>query len=76
MKKGIVSITAFIFLSSLTAEHKTKWISLFDGTSLEGWKVGNNANTFSIEDGTIAVNGNVAHLFYDGSVQDHSFKNF
>ena len=76
MKKWIVSITAFIFLTSLTTEYKTKWVSLFDGKSLEGWKVGNNANTFSIEDGTIAVNGNVAHLFYDGSVQDHSFKNF
>jgi len=76
MKKWIVSITAFIFLTSLTTEYKTKWVSLFDGKSLEGWKVGNNANTFSIEDGTIAVNGNVAHLFYDGSVQDHTFKNF
>ena len=76
MKKWIVSITAFIFLTSLTTEYKTKWVSLFDGKSLEGWKVGNNANTFSIEDGTIAVNGNVAHLFYDGSVQDQSFKNF
>ena len=76
MKKWIALITAFIFLTSLTAEHKTKWVSLFDGKSLDGWKVGENASTFSIEDGAIAVNGNVAHLFYDGPVKNHSFKNF
>jgi len=52
------------------------WISLFDGKSLDGWKVGDNANSFSIDHGAIKVNGNVAHLFYDGDVQQHDFKNF
>lgn len=52
------------------------WISLFDGKSLDGWKVGNNASTFSIQDGAIKVNGPVAHLFYTGEVKDHRFKNF
>ena len=52
------------------------WISLFDGKSLTGWKVGDNAESFKIENGAIAVNGNVAHLFYDGDVQQHQFKNF
>lgn len=52
------------------------WVSLFDGKSLNGWKVGENAKTFSIEDGSIAVNGNTAHLFYNGEVQQHEFKNF
>jgi Domain of Unknown Function (DUF1080) len=55
---------------------KKGWVSLFDGKSLNGWKVGANANTFSIENGAIVANGNVAHLFYDGPVQQHSFKNF
>ncbi|MEO5946903.1 MAG: DUF1080 domain-containing protein [Chitinophagaceae bacterium] len=76
MKKWILSITAFIFFTSLTAQHKKRWVSLFDGKSLSGWKVGDNANTFSIEEGAIAVNGNVAHLFYNGPIQNHSFKNF
>ncbi len=53
-----------------------KWIQLFDGHSLDGWKVGTNANSFSIENGTIAVNGNVAHLYYDGPEHLHDFKNF
>jgi len=52
------------------------WISLFDGKSLDGWKVGKNADSFKVEDGAIVVNGNVAHLFYVGPVNDHNFKNF
>ena len=52
------------------------WISLFDGKSLDGWKCGENANAFKVEDGMIVVNGNVGHLFYDGKVKDHVFKNF
>ncbi|MEP7259171.1 MAG: DUF1080 domain-containing protein [Flavitalea sp.] len=52
------------------------WISLFDGKSFDGWKVGNNAGTFSIKDGTIKVNGPTAHLYYVGDVKEHNFKNF
>jgi len=52
------------------------WISLFDGKSLDGWKVGENAATFSVENGTIIAHGNTAHLFYEGPVKDHNFKNF
>ena len=53
-----------------------KWISLFDGKSLTGWKVGDNAQTFTVQDGAIVVNGPTAHLFYDGAVMSHQFKNF
>ena len=53
-----------------------QWVSLFDGKSLKGWKVGDNAETFSVDSGKIVVHGKTAHLFYDGPVQDHNFKNF
>lgn len=52
------------------------WISLFDGKSLKDWKVGENAETFKVENGMIVVNGKTAHLFYEGDVKGHSFKNF
>jgi hypothetical protein len=52
------------------------WISLFDGKSLNDWKVGENAETFSVENGMIVAHGPTAHLFYMGDVQNHSFKNF
>ena len=52
------------------------WVSLFNGENLDGWKVGENASSFSIVDHTIKVQGPVGHLFYNGEVQDHNFKNF
>ncbi|MCY2995363.1 MAG: DUF1080 domain-containing protein [Planctomycetota bacterium] len=52
------------------------WISLFDGKTTEGWKVGENATSFRVEDGLLIANGKVAHLFYDGPVCQHNFKNF
>ena len=52
------------------------WVSLFDGKTFNGWKVGKNSESFKIEDGMIVVNGNVGHLFYEGDVQNHEFKNF
>jgi Domain of Unknown Function (DUF1080) len=52
------------------------WVSLFDGKSLDGWKVGANSKTFTVADGAIIANGNVAHLYYDGDIEQHSFKNF
>ena len=53
-----------------------QWVSLFDGKSLTNWKVSENPATFKIEDGSIVANGPRAHLFYDGPVMNHDFKNF
>jgi hypothetical protein len=57
------------------------FVSLFDGKSLQGWKIGDNADLFQVHDGQIvmecpATNNKPAHLFYDGPVADHLFKNF
>ncbi|MBI5370747.1 MAG: DUF1080 domain-containing protein [Sphingobacteriales bacterium] len=55
---------------------KDEWVILSDGRSLDGWKVGANAASFSIESNAIKVNGNVAHLYYTGETALHNFKNF
>lgn len=66
-----------VTLSSLHQKPPKKgWVKLFNGKSFDGWKVGENASTFQIEDGAIVVFGPRAHLFYDGPVQNHQFKNF
>ncbi len=52
------------------------WISLFNGKNLDGWKVADDASTFSVEDGMIKVDGPKAHLYYAGEVENHDFKNF
>jgi hypothetical protein len=52
------------------------WISLFNGTGLQGWRASENPSTFSVQNGAIVVHGPRAHLFYEGDVQGHNFKNF
>ncbi len=55
---------------------KNEWIPLFDGKSLNNWKASENPATFSVENGMIKVHGPRAHLFYQGPVMGHDFKNF
>jgi hypothetical protein len=62
--------------SSQKARGDKGWISLFNGKSLDGWKVSENPQTFSVEDGSIKVAGPRSHLYYDGPVSNHVFKNF
>lgn len=77
MKKFVLLFSiAFVCFSFSSDQNKKRWVSLFDGKTLDGWKVGANAQTFKVEDGAIVVNGNVAHLFYDGPLKEHNFKNF
>jgi len=68
-------VTAALFpLSAFAAEDG--FTSLFNGKDLEGWKANENPETFSVKDGLLVVDGLRAHLFYDGPVQKHDFKNF
>ncbi len=56
------------------------FVSLFDGKTLDGWKVGENAKIFQVRDGMIVMDCpegvGPAHLFYEGEVAHHDFKNF
>ncbi|GAB2775260.1 DUF1080 domain-containing protein [Rhabdobacter roseus] len=77
MKKCTQVLCLLLALLPLAVRSQSNgWISLFNGKSLEGWQVGENASSFSVENGTIKVAGPRAHLFYVGPVGEHSFKNF
>jgi hypothetical protein len=52
------------------------WVSLFDGKTFDGWKVNENKESFSIQDGMLVVKGKRSHLFYDGPVNNAKFTNF
>lgn len=73
-----MAIFATLLLASCASSKGSKagWVSIFDGKTFNGWKVNENPQTFSIQDGAIVANGPRAHLFYTGSVADHDFKNF
>jgi hypothetical protein len=78
MKKAILLFCLLIVCQVNFAQKKGKgWVSLFDGKSFAGWRVNEeNPSTFSIENGLIKVSGDRTHLFYDGKVANHNFKNF
>jgi hypothetical protein len=68
-------------LAADTPQPEEGFVSLFDGKTLDGWKVGENADQFQVRDGVIvmecpATARGPAHLFYVGEVAEHSFKNF
>src|SRR5437867_2622806 len=77
--RNFISVCTAFFLLSCTGSKQTKfdgWIPLFDGKSLNNWKVGVNAGTFTVDSGMIIAHGPTAHLFYTGDLHDHNFKNF
>lgn len=52
------------------------WITLFDGSNLDDWKIVENTDTFKLVDGALVANGPRSHAFYVGKVKNHEFKDF
>lgn len=50
------------------------WVTIFDGTSLDGWKINENAGTWTLQDGVLIARGERSHIFYVGD--DKPFVNF
>ncbi|MFW6371326.1 MAG: 3-keto-disaccharide hydrolase, partial [Bacteroidota bacterium] len=52
-----------------------EWVDLFDGKTLEGWKVSSeNPESITVEDGAIKCAGERAHLFYGVDYTDFEFE--
>jgi len=84
MKKSTFELLSLFVLLTITQSSPamaartegTGWVSLFDGRTLNGWKAGDNSDSFSVRDGMIVADGPRSHLFYDGSVEGQDFTNF
>jgi hypothetical protein len=76
MNSLLVSYLALSLSAVTFAEDKDGWTPLFDGKTLDGWKSNDKPGTFSVKDGLLIVHGERSHLFYEGAVQNHDFKNF
>ena len=77
--KKIIFILGFLLTFNFAFSQKKEktWVSLFDGKTLSGWRVNEeNPATFTVENGLIKVAGDRTHLFYEGQVANHEFKNF
>lgn len=79
MLKYVLSFLFPLLVMSCSVQ-KTKadeqWVPLFDGKTLTHWRASENPSTFSVQEGSIVVKGPRAHLFYEGPVAGHDFKNF
>jgi len=69
-----LAVGLFAGLSAPRAAAEDGWITLFDGTSLDGWKASENTDAWSLADGILTANGKRSHLFYEGD--QAPFKNF
>ncbi|HLW19182.1 MAG TPA: DUF1080 domain-containing protein [Cyclobacteriaceae bacterium] len=83
MKRTLIIAVLVLFTAAAFAQNKKEkksdkkgWISLFDGKTLEGWRINENPQSFQVVDGIIKVDGPRAHLFYEGPVNNSDFKNF
>ena len=63
-------------MSASAADAPEGWVSLFDGKSIDDWKASDEPGTFSVQNGEIVVHGKRSHLFYNGPIHNHDWKNF
>jgi len=78
MKRLHSTLIIVLFFISCSSSRKISgnWVSLFDGKTFTGWKASETPTSFTIRDGMIVINGNRGHLFYEGDIAQHNFKNF
>lgn len=76
--KSIVSLlaSAALMLTVLPAFSEEGFTPLFDGKSLEAWKVSENPDSFKVVDGAIVAHGPRAHAFYVGEFNAAKFADF
>jgi hypothetical protein len=72
------TVCCFALLSLLPrplgAEEEAGFVSLFNGETLDGWKVNENPESWAVEAGKIVCQGQRSHLFYVGELAP--FENF
>ena len=71
-----IALAAAACATGVRAGQTDGWVPLFDGRTLAGWRASEHPGTFRIENGEIVVHGPRAHLFYEGPVLNHGFRDF
>jgi hypothetical protein len=77
MKRTFALLAAGCLLAcaaALSADDKDGWVTIFDGKSLDGWKINESPESWKLEDGKIVAHGPRSHMFYIGD--EKPFVNF
>jgi hypothetical protein len=67
--RTLLALTALAVLASAADKNPKKlkkddWRPIFNGTTLEDWKAGDNTGSWTVKDGAIRGDGQRSHLFY------------
>lgn len=69
-----LSAVAFLFVGGFVRAEEEGFKTIFDGKSLEGWKINENKDSWELKDGALVAHGPRSHCFYVGDKEP--FKNF
>lgn len=61
-----LAILLTTFSAAIAPAADDGWITLFDGQSLDGWKINENPDTWTLADGVLTCHGERSHIFYVG----------
>lgn len=64
MRKAFCLVAAIALALGSSAEGDDGFRPIFDGETLEGWKVNEGGGAFKVEDGAITGRGSRGHVFY------------
>lgn len=71
MRIFAILLATILLTSAAIAKSKPKpdeWRSIFDGSTLDGWKANEHPESWTVKDGAIRGDGPASHLFYMGEV--------
>jgi hypothetical protein len=68
------SLLLGLAVNTVAANDKDGFKTIFDGKSLDGWKISENEKSWKLEDGALVAHGPRSHIFYVGD--ERPFKNF
>lgn len=63
---AVALVAGLAGLAAVAQAEETGFESLFDGTTLTGWKASENVDSWKVVDGAIVCHGPRSHLFYVG----------
>lgn len=69
-----LALSAAVLFASVAQAADDGFKTIFDGKSLDGWKISESESSWKLENGVLIANGPRSHIFYVGD--DKPFKNF
>lgn len=61
---GLISVSAVGFAADAAKEKEEGFVTIFDGKSLNGWKIGEHPESWTLKNGELIGKGLRSHIFY------------